>query len=152
MSNRGAQASILIVEDNPADVRLIRDGIAETNASSIRLTVAPHGEAAMALLRQSTSTSTFPSLILLDLNLPGKNGNEVLTEIKRDERFRTIPVIIFTSSVSERDVETAYACGANVYLRKPTNLDEFFALLKSVVNLWFNFAILPNGKTGYECH
>jgi two-component system response regulator len=116
---------ILLVEDNPADVRLIREALRHTEAS-YSLSVVDDGEKAIDFLRDRAPGS-FPDLVLLDLNLPRKSGAEVLVEIKGDRRLKRIPVVILTSSRSERDVNTAYDSGANSYLRKPADLDHLYS-------------------------
>ncbi|HYZ85183.1 MAG TPA: response regulator [Bryobacteraceae bacterium] len=150
MKVRSHSANILLVEDNPADARLVRDGLKEAK-SSANLTVATHGEAALEFLQKQVGSSGLPQLIVLDLNLPGRNGTEILTDIKRNEALRHIPVIIFTSSSSDQDVDRAYACGANIYLRKPSNLDDFFALIQSMCDLWLGFAVLPSRSRPMQC-
>jgi CheY-like chemotaxis protein len=133
--------SILLVEDNPADVRLIREALSHAEAS-YSLSVADDGEKAMEFLRNRAPES-LPDLVLLDLNLPRKSGAEVLIEIKGDRKLRKIPVVILTSSRSENDVNTAYDCGANSYLRKPTDLDHLYSLTSILAQYWLNWVVLP---------
>jgi CheY-like chemotaxis protein len=136
---------ILLVEDNPADVRLIREALRHTEAS-YSLSVVDDGEKAIDFLRDRAPGS-FPDLVLLDLNLPRKSGAEVLVEIKGDRRLKRIPVVILTSSRSERDVNTAYDSGANSYLRKPADLDHLYSLANVFAQYWLNWVILPT-QTG----
>ena len=132
---------ILLVEDNPADVRLIREALTHAEAR-YSLSVVDDGEKAIEFLRNRVPGS-FPDLVLLDLNLPRKSGAEVLLEIKGDLALRRIPVIILTSSRSETDVNSAYDCGANSYLRKPTDLDNLYSLAGVFAQYWLNWAVLP---------
>ncbi len=130
---------ILLVEDNPADVRLMREAFAE-QGTSVELVIAGDGEEAMRLLQEPVNR---PDLILLDLNLPRKDGREVLAEIKADASLRTIPVLVLTSSEAERDVEHSYALHANVYLRKPLSYTELQAIVAAIDTFWLTVARLP---------
>lgn len=138
------QAEILLVEDNPADVRLTQEIIRDADIPS-RLHIARDGEQAMAMLRQQGdfADTPRPDLILLDLNLPRKDGREVLAEIKADESLRSIPVIILTTSKSESDIATAYGLHANSYIAKPVSLKEFTGLLKGLQTYWLTMVELP---------
>lgn len=124
-SENGRILEILLVEDNPADVTLIQEGLRDAKASH-RLSVAVDGEEALQFFRREGkfAQAPRPDLVLLDLNLPKKLGTEVLCAIKADPALKRIPVLIYTSSLSERDVNTAYECGANSYLRKPKELED----------------------------
>ena len=127
---------ILLVEDNPADVRLTIEALRDSK-SPIRLHVAEDGVEAMAVLRAPTLERPRPDLILLDLNLPKKDGREVLQEIKRDESLRHIPVVILTTSQADQDVLKAYQFSANAYITKPVDLDQFFTVVRSIDRFWF---------------
>jgi CheY-like chemotaxis protein len=123
------EVSILLIEDNPADVFLVEEAI-KTEELSYRLTHAADGERAIALVRQLEEDESLPcpALLLLDLNLPRKSGDEVLERLRASERCKNIPVIVLTSSDSAADREKARRLGANAYFRKPSDLDEFLRL------------------------
>ncbi|SRR5579884_3227867 len=137
---------ILLVEDNPGDVRLtieaLRDGKIRNN-----LHVARDGVEAMAFLRREGpyANAPRPDLILLDLNLPRKDGREVLAEIKADARLRTIPVIVLTTSAAEQDVVQSYNLHANCYITKPVDLDQFITVIRSIEAFWLMIVTLPPG-------
>ncbi len=134
MSIAGAPIDILLVEDNPADVRLTREALKE---SRVRLHVARDGVEAMALLRSATAAQR-PDLILLDLNLPRKDGREVLQEIKQDDALRHIPVVILTTSQAEQDVLQSYRLGASAFITKPVEIDRFFQVVRSLEQFWLD--------------
>jgi chemotaxis family two-component system response regulator Rcp1 len=135
---------ILLVEDSPSDVRLIREALKESPLP-VQVALARDGVEAMEYLRQSELGLTMrPDLVLLDLNLPRKNGREVLAEIKGSPNLRQIPVLVMTSSRSEDDVEQAYALNANCYITKPSDLDEYVNVVRSIENFWFLTATLPD--------
>jgi chemotaxis family two-component system response regulator Rcp1 len=138
---------VLIVEDNPGDVRLTREAFREANAS-IRLHVAYDGVEAMAFLRQDGAAADRPrpDLILLDLNLPRMDGREVLARIKRDENLKTIPIVILTTSEAEADILKSYQLHANAYLKKPLQLDAFQSLVRSINDFWLTKAKLPRHR------
>jgi chemotaxis family two-component system response regulator Rcp1 len=131
--------SILLVEDNAGDVRLTREALREADVS-VELTAVADGEQALAFLRGDAPR---PDLILLDLNLPKKNGLEVLEDIKRDPALRRIPVIMLTTSSSARDVVACYDRGVNCYVVKPLDLDDFTALVQAIHSFWFGIAQRP---------
>jgi len=135
---------VLLVEDNAADVRLIREGM-KVLRSNCRLSVAGDGEEALDFLyrRGKHTNAPRPTLILLDLNLPRKDGLEVLEEIKMDSSLKRIPVMVLTSSSSMRDVNSAYDLGANSYLKKAGALDEIYDLMKSIEHYWLQLSALP---------
>ena len=139
-----ATANILLVEDNPADVRLTQEVLRETNLD-FEMQLARDGEQAMALLRKQPpfESAKTPDLVLLDLNLPRKDGREVLAEVKADPDLRRIPVLVLSTSKAERDVLTCYELHANCYLTKPVDLDEFSELVKTLQSFWFGMAMLP---------
>jgi chemotaxis family two-component system response regulator Rcp1 len=131
--------SILLVEDNAGDVRLTREALREAELS-VELTAVPDGEQALAFMRSAGR----PDLILLDLNLPKKNGLEVLEEIRHDPALRTTPVIMLTTSSSSRDVAASYDRGVNGYVVKPLELDDFTELVQAINGFWLDFARLPS--------
>ena len=135
---------ILLVEDNAADVRLIKEGMTVME-SACRLSVASDGEEALDFLHQRGrhGAAPRPSLILLDLNLPRKDGFEVLEEIKATTSLKRIPVMVLTSSSSMRDVNGAYELGANSYLKKTGALDEIYDLMRSIEHYWMKLSVLP---------
>lgn len=135
---------ILLVEDNPADVRLTQEALKETKVFN-NLSVVADGEQALDYLnrRGPYAEATRPDLILLDLNLPKKDGREVLAEIKADERLRRIPVVILTTSEAEQDILRTYNLYANCYITKPVDLDQFITVVKSVENFWLSIVKLP---------
>jgi len=144
VSEKGRSALILLVEDNPADARLVRESL--RNASAVhRLEVAVDGEQALERVRCSGAhrTAQRPDLILLDLNLPRKDGRQVLAELKADAELSKIPVVVLTSSTAERDVSRAYALHANCYVAKAVDLDVFFDKMRVVESFWLGVAQLP---------
>ncbi len=146
---RGESRSIevLLVEDNPGDVRLTREALKEGKVFN-NLSVAKDGEEALAFLRREGgfAAAPRPDVILLDLNLPRKDGREVLEAIKADPALRTIPVVILTSSEAERDIVRAYELNANCYITKPVDLDQFITVVKSIENFWFTVVKLPRER------
>jgi two-component system, chemotaxis family, response regulator Rcp1 len=130
---------ILMVEDNPADVRLTREAFRSSRAKSV-LNVVRDGVEAMAFLRREGgyANAARPGLILLDLNMPRKDGREVLAEIKADADLKRIPVVVLTTSRAERDVVTSYDLNANCYIVKPADLDEFVDVICSTEHFWLD--------------
>jgi two-component system, chemotaxis family, response regulator Rcp1 len=139
-----ADVEILLVEDNPGDVRLTREALKEGKVRN-RLNVVMDGDAALAYLRREGdyASATRPDLILLDLNLPKKDGREVLAEIKKDPSLRRIPVVILTTSSAEKDVLQTYDLQANCYITKPVQLGEFLSVVKSIDDFWLALVRLP---------
>jgi chemotaxis family two-component system response regulator Rcp1 len=137
--------NVLMIEDNPDDVFLAQEALKEFNAPVNMITV-ENGLEAILFLRQKDKYKdvSLPDLILLDLNLPKKNGRQVLAEIKRDEKISVIPVIIITTSDSKEDIIQSYLLHANCYITKPVNLDSFIMILKNIVNFWFTIVKLPD--------
>jgi chemotaxis family two-component system response regulator Rcp1 len=135
---------VLLVEDSPGDVRLTSDVLRSAN-SRVRIHVAREGAEAIAFLRKEGKyvDAPRPDLILLDLNLPGMTGSEVLTQVKADESLKTIPTLILTTSEAERDIVNGYMLKANAYLTKPLRLDAFESLVKSVNDFWLMQVKLP---------
>ena len=135
---------ILMVEDNPADVRLAMEALKESKLLNT-VSVVEDGVEAMAFLRREGkyAGAARPDAILLDLNLPRKDGREVLAEIKADERLKRIPVVVLTTSQAEQDIVKAYDLSANCYITKPVNLDQFIAVVRAVGEFWFSIVRLP---------
>ncbi len=140
----GKPVEILLVEDNLGDIRLTQEIFKDCRVSS-RLSIARDGEEAMARLRREAGhdESPRPDLILLDLNLPRKDGREVLAEIKADPELRRIPVIVLTTSRHERDIFNSYDLHANCYLNKPVGLDEFIEVVRAIESFWLELVRLP---------
>jgi CheY-like chemotaxis protein len=135
---------VLLVEDNPGDVRLTQEALKEGRVM-VNLTVAADGVEAMEVLNRKGpyKDKPRPDLILLDLNLPKKNGREVLLEIKADAELRRIPVIVMTTSKAEQDIHRAYNLNANCYITKPVDLDEFLHVVRSIEDFWLTIVTLP---------
>jgi len=138
--------SILLVEDNPGDVRLTLEAFKDAKLH-LEIHVVNDGVEAMDFLyrRGKFVESTRPDLILLDLNLPRKNGRDVLAEIKASATLRTIPVVILTTSASDADIESSYLLHANCYISKPVDLQGFLTVVNSIENFWFSVVKLPLG-------
>lgn len=136
---------ILLVEDSPGDIRLTQEVLKEGKVHNC-LSVVEDGVQALAFLRkQPPYTDTpYPDLILLDLNLPRKSGQEVLEVIKADEHLRRIPVVILTTSGAEEDIIHAYDLHANCYITKPIDLDQFIQVIKSIEQFWLTIVKLPS--------
>jgi chemotaxis family two-component system response regulator Rcp1 len=137
-------AQILLVEDSPGDVRLTREALADAKLAN-ELHVVEDGEQAMAFLRKQPpyEHAPRPDFILLDLNLPRKDGREVLVEIKQDPDLRPIPVVILTTSASEEDLLHAYQQHVNSYVRKPVDLNRFLEVVQSIDDYWLGVVTLP---------
>lgn len=135
---------VLLVEDNPGDVRLMRETFREGKINN-RLSVVGDGVEALAFLRREGkyASAPRPDLILLDLSLPRKNGQEVLAEIKQDPDLKRIPVSVVTSSAAERDILEAYNNYVNCYLIKPVDLEQFMSVVRSVEDFWLTVVQLP---------
>jgi len=136
---------ILLVEDNPGDVRLTVEALREGKVHN-NLNVARDGVEALAYLRREPpfAEASRPDLILLDLNLPRKDGREVLAELKADPRWKTIPVVVLTTSRAEQDVLRSYELQANCFVTKPVDLDQFINVVKSIEDFWLTVVTLPN--------
>lgn len=144
MPSRLTPVEILLVEDDPGDVRLTREALADGKIHN-RLHVATDGVEAMAFLRQQDrfSQAPRPDLILLDLNLPGLDGREVLAEIRADENLNVIPVVVLTTSREDRDVLESYRLHANCYITKPVDLDQFINAVRAIEDFWLSVVKLP---------
>jgi chemotaxis family two-component system response regulator Rcp1 len=135
---------ILLVEDNPGDVRLTREALKESKIRN-NLSIVRDGVEAMAFLRRDGdyANAPRPDIILLDLNLPRKDGREVLHEIKEDDSLRRIPVVILTTSDDEHDILESYNLHANCYITKPVDLNRFVTIIKNIEDFWLTIVRLP---------
>ena len=135
---------ILLVEDNSGDIFLIENALSSCS-TPCNIYIAEDGEAAMKFLRQEDeySTSRSPQLIVLDLNLPRKDGREVLAEIKTDPELKHIPVIVMTASASDQDILRSYELYANCYITKPSDLNQYNQTIQSIENFWLTCVQLP---------
>jgi two-component system, chemotaxis family, response regulator Rcp1 len=135
---------ILLVEDNPGDARLTKETLKDSKLLN-SMSVVSDGVEAMAFLRREGpyAAAARPDLILLDLNLPRKDGREVLAEIKTDEQLRRIPVVVLTTSSAEQDILRTYDLHANCYITKPINLAQFSSVVKAIETFWFTIVSLP---------
>jgi two-component system, chemotaxis family, response regulator Rcp1 len=142
----GRPVEILLVEDNPGDVDLTRETLQDCKLLN-HMNVVGNGVEAMAYLRRQGkyTEATRPDLILLDLNLPKKDGREVLAEVKADDQLRRIPVVVLTTSSAEQDILQTYDLHANCYITKPVNLDQFSAVVRAIEEFWFTIVKLPPG-------
>jgi CheY-like chemotaxis protein len=140
----GRPIEILLVEDNPGDVRLTIEALKEGKVHN-SLSVARDGVEALAFLRRQGTfvRAARPDLILLDLNLPRKDGREVLAEIKEDPSLRRIPVVVLTTSKAEEDVLRTYDLHANCYIAKPVDLEQFISVVRSIDDFWLSVVRLP---------
>jgi len=140
----GEPVDILLVEDNPGDARLMKEALTEVKIGN-RLHLVANGVEALAYLRRQDpfADAGRPDLILLDLNLPGKDGREVLAEIKGDQDLRRIPVVILSTSRAEADIARAYDLQANAYVTKPLDIEQFITVVKSIENFWLTIVKLP---------
>jgi CheY-like chemotaxis protein len=138
-------AEILLVEDNPGDVRLVQEALKEGGLDRCRLSVVGDGEQALAFLRRGSpfEGSPRPTFILLDLNLPRKKGQQVLEEIKKDQRLQKIPVFILSTSTHSEDINNAYASHANCYIAKPGGVSELVEIGKIIEAFWLRTVTLP---------
>src|SRR5690242_1445253 len=144
VSVKARAVEILMVEDNPGDVRLTQEALKEGRLWN-HLSVAKDGMEALEYLRREGrfQNATHPDLILLDLNLPKKDGREVLAEIKADDRLRLIPVVVLTTSRSEEDILKSYKLHANCYITKPVDFPQFASVVRSIEDFWFTVVKLP---------
>lgn len=144
MSETIRQADILLVEDNPYDVRLTREAFKDAGVQNA-LSVVDDGEDALRFLRREGeyASAVRPDLILLDLNLPGKSGREVLREIKQDPDLKCIPIVVLTTSGNEEDIRLAYEMHVNAYITKPVDLEHFIKIAGAVGDFWLAAVKLP---------
>lgn len=139
----GRPIEILLVEDSPGDVRLTLESLKDSKVRN-RVSVVDNGEEALAFLRCANgyAQAPRPDLILLDLNLPKKDGRQVLCEIKADPELKRIPVVILTTSRAEDDILKTYSLHANCYISKPVNLDQFMRVVRSIEDFWLSIVKL----------
>lgn len=139
--------NILLVEDNPGDIRLTKEVLKEGKIQN-NLSVVMDGEEALFFLNKEGKykTAVTPDIILLDLNLPKKDGREVLSEIKSNPKLMCIPVIVLTTSEAEQDIINMYAHHANCYITKPVDFNQFINVIRSIENFWLSIVKLPNVK------
>ena len=144
LTAKSAVAEVLLVEDNPGDSRLTLEAIRDCDVPS-NLTVVRDGAEALAYLRREGryAAADRPALILLDLNLPGKDGREVLAEIKGDADLKRIPVVVLTRSQSEEDIAAAYGLHANCYIPKPADMGQLLEVVRSIEDFWLTKVRLP---------
>ncbi|KOP23312.1 response regulator [Hapalosiphon sp. MRB220] len=136
---------ILLIEDNPGDVELTKIAL-EDSKISVNLNIVEDGVEAIAFLRREGKYTQVPhpDIVLLDLNLPKKDGREVLAEIKADEKLKRIPVVVLTTSQAEEDVLRVYNLSANCYITKPVDFDQFVKIVQSIESFWFTIVKLPS--------
>jgi len=144
MGNHMESIEILLVEDSPGDVRLTQEALKDSKLMN-NLSVVRDGVEAMAFLRREGVyvNAPRPDIILLDLNLPRKDGREVLQEIKNDELLKRIPVVILTTSDNEMDILATYSLHANCYITKPVDFSQFMTVVKNIETFWFSIVKLP---------
>lgn len=140
----GRPVEILLIEDNPGDVRLTIEAFKDAKVRN-NLTIASDGVEALEILKKvgRYANAPKPDLILLDLNLPLKDGREVLADIKADEALKRIPVVVLTTSHADEDILKSYNLNANCYITKPVDLDQFLKVVKSIESFWLEVVILP---------
>jgi CheY-like chemotaxis protein len=144
MEGKMRAPEILMVDDNPADIDLTSEVLAQSSQHFHVNSVTDGAEAISFLRHQGKYASApAPDLVVLDLNLPRRDGRQVLSDMKTDPALAKIPVVIFTTSQASSDVSRSYELGANCYLKKPGNLAEFVAVVQSMAQFWLGFAILP---------
>ncbi len=145
MDREGKPVEILLVEDNPGDVRLTIEAFRENKIFN-HLSIVKDGVEAMEFLHRKTAYADAqrPDIILLDLNMPRKNGREVLAELKQDRDLKRIPVVVLTTSRAEQDILEAYDLNANCYIHKPVDIEQFSKVVKSIKEFWFTIVKLPS--------
>ena len=143
-----APVEILLVEDNPGDVRLTREALRRGRVANT-LHVVGDGDEALAFLRREApfENAPRPGLVLLDLNLPGLDGRDVLAEVKSDPELRRVPIIVLTTSSADRDIARSYDLGANCFVSKPVALDDFLDVIRSFEGFWLTVVNLPSEAT-----
>ena len=143
----GKPVEILLVEDSPGDARLVQESMKEAKVRNILHIVADGVEAMAYLRKEGKYKDAFtPGVVLLDLNLPKKDGREVLAEMKADDKLRRIPVVVLTISQAEEDIFKSYNLHANAYVTKPVDLKQFMLAVKAIEGFWLTVVKLPNGK------
>lgn len=141
----GKLVEILLIEDNAGDARLVLEALRDAKVRN-NLTWVADGEDGIVFLRREGkyAAAPRPDLILLDLNLPRRDGRELLAEIKADEKFRRVPVVVLTTSQAEEDILRAYNLNANCYITKPVDLDQFIKVIRSIEDFWLTIVKLPS--------
>ena len=141
--------NILLVEDNPGDILLAKEALKEGGLTTFRLDVANDGVEALNFLQPAgeNSLAELPDLILLDLNIPKVNGLEVLKTIKSNKRLRVIPVVVFSTSEAQYDINESYRHHANCYVAKPVDFDEFVNVIQSIVSFWSRVSRVPSANS-----
>lgn len=145
MIQKSGMVEILMVEDNPADIRLTKEAFKDAKVLN-NMHIVVDGEEAMAFLRKEGKypDAPRPDLILLDLNLPKKDGREVLAEIKKDPELKRIPIVVLTTSEDEKDIFKAYDLHVNAYVKKPVDLNQFIKVVEAVEDFWLTVVKLPS--------
>ena len=144
VSREPGAVQILLIEDNPGDVRLTEEALKEGKVIN-RLSVVPDGVEAIEYLRKrgDYASAATPDLVLLDLNLPKKDGREVLAEVKQDPELRKIPVVVLTTSRDEQDILKSYDLHANCYITKPVDFEQFIRVVRAIEDFWLSVVKLP---------
>jgi two-component system, chemotaxis family, response regulator Rcp1 len=145
MQKLSRPVDILLVEDNPGDVRLTQEAFRDAHVP-VKLSVVMDGEEALKYLHKDVqyAEATRPDIILLDLNIPKKDGREVLEAIKKDHELRAIPVVVLTTSNAEQDIVKTYNLNVNAYINKPVDFDRFFDIVQKIEDFWLMTATLPS--------
>jgi CheY-like chemotaxis protein len=141
MINRSEISEILLVEDNAGDIYMFENAL-KISGFKFNLIKIKNGDDVLPYLKRNDIS--LPDIIILDLNLPGKNGKEILSDIKNDERLDLIPVIIFTTSNAEYDIQTSYKLKANCFIKKPISVTEYIAAVSRIKDFWTSIVTLPN--------
>ena len=147
ISDLGRPIEILLVEDNPGDIRLTQEALKESKLMN-HLSIVHDGVEGLAYLRRQGpyAQAAAPDLVLLDLNLPKKDGREVLRDMKNDSDLRRIPVVVLTTSKAEEDIVRSYENHANCYIHKPVDFSQFMAVVQKIEDFWFTIVKLPPKK------
>jgi len=144
----GKPIKVLLIEDDPGDVYLTQEAL-DTSRLTIDLQVIENGDAALDYLYQrgEYTSAERPDLILLDLNLPGRNGDEILAEIKQNQELKQIPVVVLTASKLDEDILQSYRLGANCYVTKPVGLNQFLEIIHNLEDFWLTVVKLPKSRS-----
>lgn len=145
MAQKTKPIQILLIEDNPGDIRLTQEAFKESTLPIV-LNIATDGVEGVNFLRKNPPyvDAVTPDLVLLDLNLPKKDGREVLQDIKSDEILRRIPIVVLTTSTADQDILKAYSLHVNSYINKPVDFDKFFEIIQRIEDFWLRTAVLPS--------
>lgn len=138
--------NILLIEDNEGDILLMREALEEVDVNSNLEVIRDGGEASQYInkMEKTSDIEKMPDIILLDINLPKVNGHELLTQIRSSNELSTVPVIMLTTSSSDKDIDRAYKNAANCYITKPASIDQFFSIVGGIHKFWLNIATLPS--------